>query len=227
MTQQEVQAYINTYISANKHGGITAGILNSGMTAVLEQANEVTVKFITVSELPDASVAQERAIYLVPSEVSAETDAFDEYIVVTKDINGVPTKVWEHFGVTQAELDTYATDADLSALAQEVEENEFVVASSLNDLNDRMTATTVNLNSVSAATMEVNSGLTMLSAATVEIEGILGSVTASTSSMETTLYSMSAVTANIEDTVSGMSQSIALCMEHTMTIDFQNESETV
>lgn len=90
--------------------GIT-GTPDAGKTLVQMIAEAVDGSLVVevVQALPDPLVA--RHIYLVPKATAQTSNVYDEYIVVTKDVEGVPTLVAEKIGDTEIDLSDYQTKA--------------------------------------------------------------------------------------------------------------------
>lgn len=87
------------------------GTPDEGTTLVQMIAEAVDGSLVVevVQQLPDPLVA--RHIYLVPKASAQTSNVYDEYIVVTKDVEGVPTLVAEKIGDTEIDLSDYQTKA--------------------------------------------------------------------------------------------------------------------
>lgn len=156
-TLQELQnvAGANAYATETFVTNIT-GTPSEGKTLVQMITEAVSGQLVVevVQALPQQ--LEERHIYLVPKASAQSSNVYDEYIVVTKEIEGQPTLVAEKIGDTEIDLSGYQTKAITSITIGGTAYTDLETAlGALNTVKQNATlATSLTIDGHSATTVE-------------------------------------------------------------------------
>jgi hypothetical protein len=117
-SQSEVDALIANFITASVNNLVNYYLKSDTYTKAEVQALIDAVKqftYVSVAELPTASVDTMNKIYLIPSTNPKTKNVKDEFITIAVTDQGTTTYSWEQIGSTTIDLSNYYTIAQTDA----------------------------------------------------------------------------------------------------------------